>query len=216
MGVGVAVGGAVVLLPQLLGRGGASRIVRLEKSMQIGRSVEEVFSSWVDWERLPRASDNIVDIRHSGHRSHWRVSVGGQIIEWDATTEQLIPNQAIAWKSVNGPKHTGRVTFSPLGDDTVVHVTMNYAPPSRVLRPFVASMSGHMEGMIEKVLRDFKASVESRPKGIYRSENLAKPGTKMTGVPRTGTFGEEPHRIEPRFGGTANPVDYIAPPEAKR
>src|SRR3954468_7378675 len=102
LGVGAALGGTVVLLPQLLGRAGASRIVRLEKSVQIGRPVPEVFNSWVDWNRLPRVSENIVDIRYSGDRSHWRVAVAGKTVEWDAITEQFIPNQAIGWKSING------------------------------------------------------------------------------------------------------------------
>jgi|SRR6185369_1531068 uncharacterized membrane protein len=215
-GVGVGFGAGLLLLPQLLGRAGASRIVRLEKSVQIGRPVDEVFNAWADWERLPRVSDNIVDIRYSGDRSHWRVVVGGQIVEWDAITEQWIPNQAIGWKSVNGPKHTGRVTFSALGDDTLVHVAMNYAPPVRALRPFVATMTGHMEGLIEKVLRDFKASVESRPRGIYRKGNAAGPMSSMSQEARTGTFGDTSARSELGFRGSVNPVEYTAPPEAKR
>jgi uncharacterized membrane protein len=219
-GVGAGAGAAVALLPQLIGRAGASRIIRLEKSIQIGRPVEEVFAAWVDWERLPRASENIASIRQRGDRTHWRVNVGGRTFEWDAITEQFIQNQAIGWKSVSGPKHTGRVAFSPIGDNTIVHVTMNYAPPSRVLRPFVASASGHMEGLIEKVLRDFKASVESRPRGAQGSVRTGVtrpgPGAQMTEMPRTGTFGEQPKKIEPRFSGSASPADYTDPPDAKR
>lgn len=201
----------MLLLPQLLGRAGASHIVRLEKSIQIGRPVEEVFQSWVDWERLPRVSDNILDIRYTGDRSHWSVMVAGKTIEWDAITEQWIPNQAIGWKSVNGPKHTGRVTFSALGDDTLVHVAMNYAPPVRALRPFVATMTGHLEGLIEKVLRDFKASVESRPRGIYRTGNPAGPGTSMSDLRKTGTFGGS---SAPGISEAVNPVGFT--PEVKR
>jgi len=161
--MGAAAGTGAVLLPQLVGRAGASRIIRLEKSVQVGRPVEEVFAAWTDWDRLPRATENVCDIRNCGNRSHWRVQVNGQYLEWDAIIEQNIPNQAIAWKSVNGVKHTGRVTFSPIGNNTLVLITMNYAPPSRFLRPLLSPMTGHMEGLIEKVLRDFKASVESRP-----------------------------------------------------
>lgn len=184
-----------MLLPQLVGRAAASRIIRLEKSIQVGRPVEEVFAAWTDWERLPRASENVCDIRHYGDRMHWRVDVGGRMIEWDAITVQYLDNQAIGWKSINGPKHTGRVTFSPIGDNTLVHITMNYAPPSRVLRPFLASMTGHMEGLIEKVLRDFKASVESRPRGaqgsVRRSGTQPGPGMRVSEISHTGTFGQD-------------------------
>ena len=88
--------------------------------------------------------------------------MGPANLEWDARIEQLIPNEAIGWKSVNGPKHTGRITFSPIGNDTLVQVTMNYAPPLRLFLPFVAPMTGRIEGVIERVLRDFKASAEGR------------------------------------------------------
>ena len=206
-----------MLIPQLVGRAAASRIIRLEKSIQIGRPVEEVFEAWTDWERLPRVSENVTDIRNYGNRSHWRVQLDGQQVEWDAVIEQNIPNQAIAWKTVRGPKHTGRVTFSPLADDTVVHVTMNYAPPLRLLRPLLSPWAGHMEGLIEKVLRDFKASVESRPRGaqgtVRSSSEKIGPGTAMTDMAKTGTFGDEPRRTEPRFGGPTNP---ITPSEIKR
>jgi uncharacterized membrane protein len=200
--MGAAAGTGAMLIPQLVGRGRTSRIIRLEKSIQVGRPVEEVYAAWTDWERLPRAAENIAEIRHYGNRTHWRVQIEGQQLEWDAIIEQQIPNQAIGWKSVRGPKHTGRVTFSPLGDGTLVLVTMNYVPPLRALRPLLSPFAGHMEGMIEKVLREFKASVESRPKGVVRSASeKIGPGTAMSELPKTGTFGEEP-----RFG--TDPVGY--------
>ena len=197
---GAAAGTGAVLLPQLVGRAGASRIIRLEKSIQIGRPADEVYDAWTDWERLPRATENIADIRHFGDRSHWRIQVDGRTFEWDAIVEQRIPNQAIGWKSIDGIKHTGRVTFSPIGNDTLVLVTMNYAPPSRLLRPFMSSLAGHMEGLIEKVLRDFKASVESRPRGAqsagrFGSEKIG-PGTAMTDLAATGTFGITPPDVK--------------------
>jgi hypothetical protein len=71
-----------------------------------------------------------------------------------------------------------------------------------------------MEGLIEKVLRDFKASVESRPKGIYRTGNPAGPGTSMTDLPQTGTFGNESRRSELGYSGSVNPL--ATPPEVKR
>jgi uncharacterized membrane protein len=219
IGVGAGLGAAVVLLPQLVGRGAASRIIRLEKSIQIGRPVEEVFSAWVDFDRLPRVSSNVCEIRNYGDRSHWRVNVGGQVIEWDARTEQYIENQAIGWKSINGPKHTGRVTFAPIGDDTLVHVTMNYAPPARVLRPVLAPMAGHMEGLIEKVLRDFKASVESRPRGVQgsvrRGISQPGPGVRVSETSRTGFLGDEPIDPQTRWG-TEEPLNYSTPKDSKR
>ena len=198
-----------------LRRGGASRILRLEKSIQIARPSAEVFDAWVDIEQLPMMIESLESVSSIGHRSHWNARVKGMPVEWDAELTQLIPNQAIGWKSVNGPKHSGRITFSPLGNDTLVHVQMNYAPPARFLRRAMSPFSGDFEGYIEQALRDVKAYLENRPKNTeierQRQDALGR---------STGTYGPGPElvaeRQNPKFGAPSTPVEYTAPPEAKR
>ena len=150
--------------------------------------------------------------------THWRVGVGPANLEWDARIEQLIPNEAIGWKSLNGPKHTGRITFSPIEGDTLVQVTMNYAPPLRLFLPFVTPMTGRIEGVIERVLRDFKASIEGGGAGRQRMPSQkVGPGTSMSqsNIARaTGTNDITPDTVD-HFGERANPVEYTRPPEAK-
>lgn len=221
---GAGAGIAAALLPQLIGKARSSRIVRLQKSIQIGQPVEQVFSAWTDLERLPSISEYVTDLRTEGDRSHWKMRFNGRDVEWNAEIEQFIPNQSIGWKSVGGPKHTGRITFSPMGNDTLVLVTMNYAPPSRVLRPFVASLTGHLEGVIEKVLRDFKASLEGKGRearetvvrGSGEKIGPAKTMTQSDAERATGTFGAPAETVDPRFGGRVTPgVNYTRPPDAK-
>lgn len=217
----------ILLAVNIAGRN--KRVLRLEKSLQVGRPIEEVFDAWVNLERLPQMSDLVREVRRDGNRSHWVVNVDGRTVEWDAQVEQFIPNEAIGWKSLNGPKHTGRITFSRLGHDTLLLVTMNYAPPLGILRPMMQPLEGEIEGHIEQVLRDFKSALEGkgqegrRPAVRSTSENVG-PGPKMTGdISRaTGTFGAPPVNA----GSTStqgadsgrnrpNPVDYTRPPEAK-
>ncbi len=202
---------------------GKSRIVRLEKSLQIGRPVAEVFERWANVDRLPEWSDCVEEVFSNGNCSHWVVKLDGRTVEWDAEIEQLLPNQAIGWKSVNGPKHTGRMTFAPIGNDTLVQITMNYAPPSRLVSPFAANLSEFMEKYIEQVLRDFKASLEGKgqegvtPATRAGSERLGpgKSGWNSELTRATGTYGETTESKEP-LGSRANPVEFTSPPEAKR
>jgi uncharacterized membrane protein len=218
MAVGVGVGAVVWLIPELIGRARRSHIVRLQKSIQIGAPVKEVFDSWLNVQNLPRVSDDVREVQHHGAMTHWKVGMGPANLEWDARIEQLIPNEAIGWKSVNGPKHTGRITFSPIGNDTLVQVTMNYAPPLRIFLPFVAPMTGRIEGVIERVLRDFKASAEGRGFGQQRMPSQkVGPGTSMSqsNIARaTGTNDATSEKVD-RFGNRVNPVEYTRPPEAK-
>lgn len=155
--VGAGVAGSVTLLAKFFGD--HAYVQRFEKTVQIGRPVEEVFNAWMNPEMLL----SIVKERSgSRNRSHWKIEVAGKQVEWDIEIEQFIPNQAIGWKSIHGPKHTGRITFSPLGDNTVVHMTLNYAPYPLLRLPFVQPMSGRMERSIQQVLRDFKSALEGK------------------------------------------------------
>lgn len=209
---GVAVGAAAAAgtswLVGFVGRGGQSRIIRLEKSVQIGCPVEDVFQTWCDLEALPRYTSLLRSIRRSGDRSFWVAEVGGIPLEWDAEIVQVIPNESIGWKSLEGVRHSGRITFSPIGDQTLVHVQMNYAPRLWFLRPLLSPAAGLMEGYIEQALRDVKAAMES---GAGRSSAEKEPGAPTQA---TGTYG--PTGENPRFGTPTIPVEFTAPPESKR
>ena len=208
-GAAVVVGGAWIY--GLVGRGGSSHIVRLEKSIQIGRPVSDVFATWSDLESLPRFTSLLRNVTRNADCSHWVAEIAGRPIEWDAEVIQVIPNQSIGWKSVSGTKHTGRVTFSELGGQTLVHVQMNYAPQPWILRPVVATLAGQLEGYIERALRDVKAALESGRGKQVPSEPSQTP-TEPTQA--TGTYG--PTAPNPRFGTPTIPVEFTRPPEAKR
>jgi uncharacterized membrane protein len=222
---GVAAGLGSLAAINLVGRTRHSRVLRFEKSIQIGRPVEDVFNAWVDFERLPQYCETIRDVRRYGNRSHWKVQVDGAPLEWESEIEQFIPNQAVGWKSVRGPKHTGRVTFAPIGNDTLVQVTMNYAPPAAVLRPFITPMTEPMNSFIEQALREFKAALEG--KGLehrvgepVHSTGRISPGPVPEATRGTGTFGgslsdTSRQTQHTRFGGPSNPVEYTRPPESK-
>ncbi len=198
-------------------------VVRLEKSIQIGRPVAEVFREWNDFERLPRASSIIEGVRQQGNRSSWRINIDGKRFGWESEIEQFIPNQAVGWKSLSGPKHTGRISFSPVGNDTLVQVVMNYHPPLALLRPLFPTMSVHLENFIERALRDFKAMLEGkgqegreqpvRATGTYGpgTERPAHESARTTGFRSSADIaGQE--QVKPAGG---NPVEFTRPPEAK-
>jgi uncharacterized membrane protein len=183
-----------------------SRVLRLERSLQIGKPVNQVFAAWTELEQLPALSDTIRSIETHGRRSRWVVTLDGKKFEWEAEVTQFIPNQAIGWKSIRGPKHTGRVTFARIGADTLVHVTMNYAPPLGIFSRTIAPLSGHLQDQVDRALREFKAALEARP----REE---QPGSVIA----TGTFGGPAARL-PQTEEQTRPVPPapFAQPDAKR
>jgi len=180
-----------------------SHVLRLERSVNVGRPVQTVFAAWSNFERLPQWIDFVKRVERFGTLSRWLVRIDGREFEWEAQITQVVPNESIGWKSVSGPKHTGRITFSSLGDQSIVHVLMNYAPP---LGGFgsILPISEHLEQWIDRGLREFKASME-REAGQ-----------------RTGTTGEDIYRSSssgpigtPGERSAPGTVRYTRPPEDK-
>lgn len=225
---------------KLAGRARSGRILRIERSLQIGRGVDEVFRAWCDLESLPQRVNFIESVERRGSKSHWVLNLGGRRVEWDAEITQDMPNQALGWKSLTGPKHTGRIDFSPIGNDTLVHVTMNYCPPGQMAGMFAPAQRA-IEDYIEQALRGFKFALESKAREGGGSQNIntsptmqrsmsptpAQMGSDVSGTPAineqqrgTGTYGQtsEPdlsrHTQTSRYGGPET-VEYTRPPDAK-
>jgi uncharacterized membrane protein len=150
-----------------------SHVIRLEKSINIGRPANEVFAAWSHVEDLPRNISFIEHVERSGDHSRWRVNIDGRSFVWEAQITQDIANESLGWKSLTGPRHTGRISFAPLGEQTVVHVLMNYEPPLGEIGALVP-MENHLEQWIERGLREFKGALER--------ERVPSTGTKMTGT----------------------------------
>jgi len=85
----------------------------------------------------------------------------------------------------------------------------------RLLRRALAPFSGDIEGYIEQALRDVKAYLENQP----RSAATQRSSQDALGR-ATGTYGPGPELVaeqqNPKFGTASTPVEYTAPPEAKR
>lgn len=200
-GVGTLVGAAAGLGAWIAmsGRGSSydSHILRLEKSVQIGRPVEEVFAIWSQLEQLPNRLSIVKNVDVIGQDSDWRVRIDGKEFSFDAQTTQFLPNEAIGWKSVSGPKHSGRINFARLGRDTLVHVAMNYAPPLGRFGRLLAPITDHLESYIELALREFKHTLEE--KGDSQSSETAQ---------RRGpeSAGWDEYREERRATGTEGPT----------
>jgi uncharacterized membrane protein len=192
IGTGAAI--AAVMIANLAGKH-SSRIVRLEDSVQIGRHVEDVFRAWMDLESLPEYMEYVNSVRRYGNESRWEVRVDGKDFRWKAETTQLVPNESIGWKSLSGPKHTGRITFAPIGEDTLVHVTMNYVPSNSFLSKIVSPFEGHIESYINQSLREFKAALEGNA------------GQKTTTHPEKADWREPIDRMKKTAGGVSSRLD---------
>jgi uncharacterized membrane protein len=146
----------------------AGRGVKVETSISIDRSQEDLFRLWRNIENLPRIMSHLESVRTSGpNTSHW-VARGplGTSFEWDAELYRERPNELIAWRSLPGSEvdTAGSVHFTPApgGRGVEVKVVLKYDPPAGKAGAAVASLLGNSpEAMIEADLRRYKALMET-------------------------------------------------------
>ena len=79
-------------------------------------------------------------------QSHWTVSgPAGVPVEFDAEVSAFVPNEAFAWRTIEGAPvaHAGIVRFEPADDGrTRVHIRMSYNPPGGWIGHGVAAAFG--------------------------------------------------------------------------
>lgn len=136
---------------RLTGAGGGRRAIDVQKSITVQAPVARVFAFFTEWENWPRWMSHVREVRSTGSvagedRTHWVVDgPAGTAVSWDAITTALLPNEQIAWKSIEGGpiEHAGVVRFTPTADGaTLIDVKMSYNPPAGAVGHAVAAILG--------------------------------------------------------------------------
>jgi uncharacterized membrane protein len=145
--------------------------VRVDERIVLNRARDEVYRFWRNLENLPRFMDHLEAVTVlDERRSHW-VAKGpaGTRVEWDAVVHNEIPNELIAWRSLEGSEvdNAGSVHFSPTETgDTEVRVVLRYDPPAGRLGAAVARLFGEEPSrQVADDLRRLKQVVEAGEPG---------------------------------------------------
>src|SRR5213593_2866530 len=104
---------------------------RVERSIRVRLPAEELYQLWSDVASFPRFMEHVEEVRSTGaggRFSHWKLEpVAGVTVEWDAEITEDEPNHVIGWRSTDGNiGNSGTVTFAPVGEETEIHVTMQW------------------------------------------------------------------------------------------
>jgi uncharacterized membrane protein len=106
-------------------------------------------------------------------RLHWVADFGGERHEWDAEITDQVPDQHVAWRSVDGKTNAGQVRFSPAdgGSKTELTVEMDWQPQG--LKEKVGSALKFDDRRVKKDLERFEELLSSRggrETGAWRGE----------------------------------------------
>lgn len=165
----------------------AGQGVKVEKAVTINAPVEELYNFWRNFENLPRFMTHLESVAvQNDLRSHWKAKAPfGTTVEWDAEIISEVPNELIAWRSLENAdvSNAGSVHFTPAtgGRGTTVKVSLSYEPPAGKLGAAIAWLTGEEPSVqVEEDLRRFKRlmetdelpTIEGQPAG--RDKSLTK------------------------------------------
>ena len=141
---------------------------KVERTIVIGKSPEEIYSFWRDVENLPRAMHHLKSVEAiDRQRSRWVADgVFGKLVQWEAEIFQEHEPDTIAWRSIPGGDvdTAGSIHLRSLGHDrgTAVTISLRYNPPAGALGVTVASLMGEgVEDKLDEDLRRLKSLLET-------------------------------------------------------
>jgi uncharacterized membrane protein len=165
--------------------------IRVDRSVTINRSPEELYRFWRDLENLPRFMKHLEGVRKIDEkRSHWIAKApAGRTVEWDAEIIHEKENELIGWRSLPGSdvEMGGSVRFTPAPGrrGTVVSVSFQYNPPGGLVGAAIAKLFGEEpEQQVTQELRRFKQlmeageipTIEGQPSGRAEEPTQVKRG----------------------------------------
>ncbi|MGH2699241.1 MAG: SRPBCC family protein [Actinomycetota bacterium] len=145
----------------------------IEEAVEVRVPVRTAYNQWTQFEDFPQFMEGVESITQlDDTKTHWVTSIGGQRREFDALITEQNPDERVAWRTVEGPKQAGVVTFHRLGEnETKIMLQMKFDPEG------IVEKTGDVTGAIKSRARgdmlrfkDFIESRDGRETGAWRGE----------------------------------------------
>ncbi|MER7705729.1 SRPBCC family protein [Kitasatospora sp. NPDC097605] len=135
----------------------------VKESVDVDVPLHAAYDQWTLFEEFPRFMEGVdavtqLDDRHN----HWRTSIGGVTREFDTEIVDQLPDERIAWRTVDGDvDQKGVVSFQRIdAAHTRVSLAIDFRPEG------MAEKAGAALGMVDRRvkgdLRRFKDFIEER------------------------------------------------------
>jgi uncharacterized membrane protein len=142
------------------------------ESVDVEVPVTTAYNQWTQFESFPQFMGGVEEVRQlDDTHTHWVTQMGGVTREFDATITEQHPDERVAWKTENGPKQAGVVTFHKLDDNhTRVTAQMDFEPEG--IAEKAADKVGMIEGRVKGDMERFKQFIEGqgRETGAWRGD----------------------------------------------
>jgi uncharacterized membrane protein len=142
----------------------------ISESIEVDVPVQAAYNQWTQFESFPNFMNGVDEVQQLDDlRTHWKTSVGGVTREFDAEIVEQVPDTFIAWASLDGQTHNGRVRFQPQ-DLARCRVTVDLDWDAENLTEKVGAAVGADDRQVRSDLKRFKEYIEAQghPDGAWR------------------------------------------------
>ena len=157
----LALGGALLAKKMKQSRGAQSSS-SVQEEIDVNVPVRVAYDQFTQFEEFPRFMESVHEVKQlDDKRLHWRASVLGKDVEWDAEITEQIPDTRIAWRSTSGTPNGGAVSFRSLSRSrTRITLDMYYEPQDTI--DMVGDVLGAVRSTARGNLKSFKEMIELR------------------------------------------------------
>jgi uncharacterized membrane protein len=152
-------------------------VTTVTESVDVSVPVRTAYNQWTQFEEFPRFMDGVREIRQlDPTHTHWKTEIAGVKREFDAEITEQLPDERVAWKTTEGERQAGVVTFHRLDDThTRVTVQMDFDPQGFVEQ--AGDKLGVVDRRVKGDLKRFKEYIEGRgtESGAWRGQ-VDRPG----------------------------------------
>jgi len=134
----------------------------VEESIEVAVPVTTAYNQWTQFESFPQFMEGVEKIEQtSDTMTRWVTKIGGVERTFDATITEQLPDERVAWKSVDEPRQAGVVTFHRLSPETTkIMVQMDFEPEGFV--ETAGDKLGVVKHRVKGDLERFKDFIEDR------------------------------------------------------
>jgi len=144
----------------------------VEKHIDVELPLRTVYNQWTQFEEFPEFMAGVERVTQlDDTHLHWVAEIAGAKREWDAEIVEQVPDERVAWRSLDGTGNAGVVTFLPVGPQTT-RVTLELVFEPEGVTEQVGDKLGFVSKHAEGDLKRFKEFIESRGRetGAWRGQ----------------------------------------------
>jgi uncharacterized membrane protein len=190
-------------------------------SIEVSAPVRVVYKQWIRFEEFPRFMAGVEQIRReTDTRLFWRTRIGGVEKSWEAEITSQIPDEKVAWRSIDGTSNAGIVTFEKLDSNrTKLNVVIEYEPEGILEKTgdFFGLPSNRIEGDLAR-FRDFVERQQEASSALKTPPDSDASG-RQNDVPisatEAGSIGSEGVPVETSTPKSTSDVDSLAAPRSR-